>query len=853
MTIVKKTKLLIIETKKGSSILIQGFLSSLEKFEYDVIILSKLNKMIKNFDEFDVIIIDLGRNNKATFNAFKKLIPLAADIPIIIISDLENEELALSAVKEGVQDYLLKAEVTSNSLARAIHYAIEREKVKQSTCELAAIVENAFDAILSVTKQGIILSWNNAAEKIYHYSAEEIIGQSFQLLFPEDHHIEFKKIIQQIESGAKITHYETILKSKKGNLLNVTLTISPLEVKFNKVISAAIIIHNITKAKLHEKQLAIQYRITSALAEAPNLDYAAHNILKTICEIFDWQVGELWVRDPQKEALYSVSFWYAKETYRELGKISHGKQCSIGENLPGLIWQLNKPHWTIDLETHEVKNEVKPFIAKGLRSFFGLPITYNREVIGVIIFFSKFLSVPNINLLSIFTNIGSHVGMFIKRKRAENELLYLAKHDVLTGLRNRASLENDLNRAILNSKVQQTMLGLCYLDLDNFKKINDSMGHDYGDMLLQEVANRIRHNVRSLDFIFRFGGDEFIIILPEIKKREDIAFVAQNLLNVLAKPFNLRKKKFYITASIGIAIYPDDGEGYNTLIKNADMAMYYAKIHGRSRYQFYLPAIEAFTQHKLTLESNLHKALEKQEFILYYQPQVEVKTGQISGLEALIRWNSGPNKVLYPKQFISLAEESSLMIPIGEWVLRTACYQIKAWQNEGLGRDINIAVNISVQQLNFRFIERLSAILESTQIEPSHLEIEITETALVGLKDSHIVILKKLKEIGVKLSIDDFGIGYSSFIHIKDFMVDVIKIDQYFIAQLTTDKNCQTIVKAIIAMANSLNVKAIAEGVETKEQLKLLKKFGCNYYQGYLFSKPMPFDEVYEMLNKECK
>ncbi|MGQ3889838.1 EAL domain-containing protein [Legionella sp. CNM-1927-20] len=850
----EKIKILIIEDKKGSSSLIQEFLSSIKKFKFDVITFPMLNKIIKKMNEFAVILVDLGKNKQTTLTAFKKLTLLAADIPIIVISDVENAELALgTVVKEGVQDYLLKTEVTPNSLTRAIYYAIEREKAKQSTCELAAIVENAFDAIISVNMRGIILSWNNAAEQLYQYSAEEIIGQSFKLLFPKERHSEFKKIIQQIEAGAKITHYETIFESKKGNLLNVTLTISPLKTKSNKVISAAIIIDNITKAKLHEQQLAIQYRVTSALAEAPNLDYAAHNILKTICELFDWQAGELWALDQQKEALYSVSFWRAKEVYQELEKISYGKRCTIGENLPGLIWQLNKPYWIIDLKNHAVAKDVKPFIEKGLRSFFGLPITYNREVIGVIIFFSKSLSVPNTNLFSIFTNIGSHIGMFIKRKRAENELLYLAKHDVLTGLRNRASLENDLNRAILNAKVQQTMLGLCYLDLDNFKKINDTMGHDYGDRVLQEVANRIRHNIRSLDFISRFGGDEFIIILPEIKRKNDIAVIAQNLLNVLAKPFILRKKKFYVTASIGISIYPTDGKNCSTLVRNADMAMYYAKIHGRNRYQFYLPAIEAFTQQKLTLESNLHQALEKQEFILYYQPQIEVKTGKISGLEALIRWNSGPNKMIYPKQFISLAEESSLMIPIGEWVLRTACYQIKSWQNEGLCRDINIAVNISVQQLNFRFIERLKAILESTHIEPTHLEIEITETALMGLKDSNIATIKKLKELGVKLSIDDFGIGYSSFIHLKDFMIDVIKIDQFFISQLTADKNCQAIVKAIIAMAKSLNVKAIAEGVETKEQLTLLKKFGCSYYQGYLFSKPMPFDKVYEMLNKKCR
>ncbi|STX52315.1 inner membrane protein PLUS sensory box protein LssE [Legionella busanensis] len=853
MTIIKKIKLLIIEDKKGNSTLIQGFLSSIKKFEFRVITLSKLKQIIKNLDEFDIIIMDLGVNKKTIIAASKKLTPLVADIPIIIISDLENEQLALSAFKEGIQDYLLKTEVTPNSLARAIHYAIEREKVKQSTCELAAIVENTFDAILSVTTQGIILNWNSAAEQIYHYSAEEIIGQSFQLLFPEERYSEFKKIVQQIEAGAKIINYETILKSKKGNLLNVTLTISPLEAKFNKVTSAAIIIHNITKAKLHEQQLAIQYRVTSALSEAPNLDYAAHNILKTICEIFDWQVGELWALDQQKDELYSVSFWYANENYHELSKINHGKKCTIGKRLPGLIWQLKKPHWIINLKNHAIAEEAKPFIKKGLRSFFGLPIIYNREVIGVIVFFSKFLDIPNINLISVFTNIGSHIGMFIKRKRAESELLYLAEHDVLTGFRNRASLENDLNRAILNTKVQQNMLGVCYIDLDNFKKINDMMGHDYGDLLLKEVANRIRHNVRSLDIISRVGGDEFVIILPEVKQKNDIGLIAQNLLNVLEKPFNLRKKKFHVTASIGIAICPTDGENFTTLIKNADMAMYYAKIHGRNRYQFYAHAIEAFTQQKLTLESNLHKALKKQEFILYYQPQVEVKTGRISGLEALIRWNNGSNQLIYPKQFISLAEESSLMIPIGEWVLHTACYQIKSWKNEGLCKDINIAVNISVQQLDFQFIERLKTILKSTHIKPTYLEIEITETALMGLKDSNIATIKKLKELGVKLSIDDFGIGYSSFVHLKDLMIDVIKIDQFFISQLANDENCQAIVKAIIAMANSLNVKVIAEGVETKEQLKILKKFGCNYYQGYLFSKPLPFDEVYGLLHKQCK
>ncbi|STX29667.1 inner membrane protein PLUS sensory box protein LssE [Legionella beliardensis] len=846
----KKKHLLIIEASPDASQLTQQVISAIEKFVFEVITLGEFNTVIARLDEFDLILVDLELTDHEILSAFKQLTIIASHIPIIVISDLENEKTAMNVLKEGVQDYVFKSEITSSSLSRAIHYAIERKKSKQADTQLAAIVENAFDAIVSITADGTITSWNNAAEQIYQYSAGEIIGKPLSILFSRQQQSEYRKIINRIAAGGKISHYETVLKGKNGQYFDVALTISPIKTRSNKVISAAIIIHDITKTKLNEQQLAIQYRVTLALAEAPNLDYAAHSVLKTICEIFEWQVGELWAVDQQKKALCLVSVWYAKDDYRELEKVSHGKQCKLGDDLPGLIWQMARPHWIVDLRNDLKANQVIPFIEKGLQSFFGLPITYNNEVIGVIIFYSKFLSVPSINLISVFTTIGSHMGIFIKRKRVENELLYLAQHDVLTGLGNRASLENNLNHAILNAKVQQNVMALLYLDLDNFKKVNDTMGHDCGDKLLQEVAVRIRNNVRSLDFISRFGGDEFIVILPNIKNTKNIATVAQNLLDVMVQPFVLNQKKFYISVSIGITIYPDDGADAETLIKNADMAMYYAKLHGRNHYQFYLPAISAFTQQKLILESNLHHALEKQEFILYYQPQVAIKTGKISGLEALIRWNSGNNKIIYPKQFISLAEESSLMIPIGEWVLRTACQQIKSWQEDGLFSDLNIAVNVSVQQLNFRFIERLKAILDLTHINPRHLEIEFTESTLMTLNDKNLSIIKQMKELGMKLSIDDFGTGYSSFSYLKDFMIDIIKIDQSFISQLAVDKNCQAIVKAIIAMAKSLNVKAIAEGVETEEQLSILKKFGCHYYQGYLFSKPISVKQVYTLLRK---
>ncbi|WP_419419186.1 EAL domain-containing protein [Legionella sp. D16C41] len=849
---INKVKVLVIESKRGDSTLTQYLLSSIENFDFQVITYNKFNNIIDKIDKFTVILVNLTPNTPRKLANFKQIKAAICDIPILLISDAIDHDLALKLIKEGVQDLLFKSELTSHLLSRAIYYAIEREKVKQSASRLNAIVEQASDAILSVSVQGIILSWNKAAEKIYFYRAQEMIGQSITVLFPKDRQEEGEKLIQQIAVDADINQYETVLKGKHNRLLDVALTISPLNVKANKVLSASIIIRDITKTKLYEQQLAIQYKITLALAKASNLHGSSHSLLKTICEIFDWQLGELWVLDQCKARLYSLSFWSSKEYYQELEKVNHNQHYNKGEGLPGLIWQLKKPYWILDLKTNSLAKDLAPFVKKGLQSFFGFPITYNQEVIGAVIFFSKFLKVPNVNLTAIFSKIGDHIGVFIKRKRAQNELLYLARHDVLTGLGNRVSLENNLNQAILNAQTEQTILSLFYLDLDNFKRINDTLGHDYGDLLLKEVAARIRNNVRNLDFIARVGGDEFIIILPNINNKKDLTVIAQNLLTVLAKPFSLNNKKTYITVSIGIAIYPKNSNNAKKLIKNADTAMYYAKIHGRNRYQFYVSTISAFKQQKLTLESNLHRAIEKQEFILYYQPQVAVKTGKLSGLEALIRWHHNHNKIVYPKEFLSLAEESSLMIPIGEWVLHTACYQIKSWQEDGLYKALNVAVNVSMQQLNFHFIERLKAILTSTKLNPAYLEIEITENTLMSVYEDNLSILKKLKELGVKLSIDDFGTGSLSLSSLKDLMVDIIKIDQIFINQLTSDKNCQAIVKAIIAMSKSLNVKAIAKGVETKEQLNLLKKFGCNYYQGYLFSKPVSVEKIYTMLQEDC-
>jgi diguanylate cyclase (GGDEF)-like protein len=434
-----------------------------------------------------------------------------------------------------------------------------------------------------------------------------------------------------------------------------------------------------------------------------------------------------------------------------------------------------------------------------------------------------------------------------QQERSEQSLAYLATHHPATGLPNRTLLLDRLRQALAYSRRYQLTVAVLQIDLDNFKVVNDSLGHSAGDRLLKAAARRLGKRNRAGDTLAQLGGDDFVLLLPYLAEAQRAAIVAQKLLAVMKRPFSVAGKKLFITASIGITVAPLDGVDAETLLRNADIALYQAKEQGRNTYQFFAQDMNIRTMARLTLETDLRRALEREEFLLHYQPRIDVPTGRITGMEALVRWQHPERGLVPPLEFIPLAEETGLILPLGEWVLRTACAQNRAWQQGGLPA-LRVSVNLSALQLRQPdLIERIEQILVETGLDPRHLELEITESILMKNVESTLLILARLREAGIALAMDDFGTGYSSLSYLKRFPLDLIKIDYSFVRDLTRDASDAALVRTIIAMASNLNLHSVAEGVETAEQLAFLRRHGCDTVQGFYFSPPVPAEEFVKL------
>ena len=428
------------------------------------------------------------------------------------------------------------------------------------------------------------------------------------------------------------------------------------------------------------------------------------------------------------------------------------------------------------------------------------------------------------------------------------KMAYQATHDALTDLPNRLLLIDRLEQALSRAHWRRRTVAVLFIDLDRFKLINDSLGHGVGDELLRRVAKRLVGCVREGDTVCRLGGDEFVIALTDMARQEDVERVTRNLIEHLNEPFNLEGQDLFLSSSIGVALFPDHGRDAVTLMKHADAAMYGAKASGRGVYLFYRQEMMQTTPRRLELESDLRRAIDREELRLHYQPQLEVDTGKVIGAEALLRWQHPQRGMVPPMEFIPLAEESNLILTLSEWVLRQACTQLKAWHNAGLPR-IRIAVNISSRQLQGNaLVESVRRLLDETGLGPGYLELELTESSLAQDADSVIATFDQLTRIGVRISIDDFGTGYSSLSYLKRFPINVLKVDRCFVKDIPEDEDDMAICGAVIAMAHHLKLSVVAEGVETEAQMAFMREHGCDSIQGYYVSKPLPADEFTELL-----
>jgi diguanylate cyclase (GGDEF)-like protein/PAS domain S-box-containing protein len=486
----------------------------------------------------------------------------------------------------------------------------------------------------------------------------------------------------------------------------------------------------------------------------------------------------------------------------------------------------------------------------GYRSCWSTPIlSHQREVLGVFAMYSKSVREPTeqeTRLIEFTTRIA---GIAIARKRAEDQIYFMANHDALTGLPNRALLEDRLAQAVLYAKRYNSWVTVVFIDLDNFKPVNDTLGHNAGDVLLKTVAKRLSDCLRAHDTVVRLGGDEFVVVLFD--QPADIGFVSQTvqrLREAITQPVELDGHRLTVTASIGVANCPRDGETAAMLLANADAAMYHAKELGRGGFQFYSPDLNLSAHKNLVLQQEVRDAVARSEFILLYQPEINLTSGEMFAVEALIRWNHPTRGIISPIEFIPLAEETGLIVSIGDWVLHEACRQNKTWQDAGLPRKV-VSVNVSARQFTEKnLVARVTHALEETGLEGKYLQLEVTESLIMRDVEAAVATMKELQQLGVQIAIDDFGTGYSSLSVLKTFPAVQLKIDRSFIKDIVRDTNDQAVATTVIELARKLNLRVIAEGVETEAQMAFLRDHDCEEMQGYYFCKPITALEVEKLL-----
>jgi diguanylate cyclase (GGDEF)-like protein/PAS domain S-box-containing protein len=604
---------------------------------------------------------------------------------------------------------------------------------------------------------------------------------------------------------------------------------------------------DITERKRAEATLQTEHQITRILAAGGEDESVLPALLKVLCTRLNMACAVQWLADGQ-HALRCERVWCSDKVDRS--ERVHMLLQASGSQLARAALQKR------ELVPAALQTERRPLHVGGvggepvaLYSAVAFPIVAANTVLGVIELFSEAPTRVDASVADLLASIGAQLGQHHQRTLAEDALKFVAAHDALTGLPNRLEFQDQLEGALRRARRERSPLAVVFIDLDRFKLLNDSIGHGAGDRFLQECARRIKDALRQSDTAARIGGDEFVVMLEGMDKPQDITAVVQKLLDQLKEPFLAEGREFAASASIGISMYPADGIDSATLIKHADMAMVRAKQQVRGSYRFFATSMNEEMERRFTLEADLRRALARDEFVVYYQPRVDARSGRITGAEALLRWRHPERGIVAPGEFIPLAEETGLIVPIGEWVLKAACARARQWKEEGF--DLRVSVNLSARQFAEKtLVEDVARALRASGLAPEALELEITETVVMQTPAQAAQTLEELKGLRVGLSLDDFGIGYSSLSYLKMFPFDALKIDRAFVAGIPADREDVAIAEAVIYLAHALNMRAIAEGVETEEQAQWLSRFGCEELQGDLLAEAMPIEALTPLLQE---
>lgn len=703
---------------------------------------------------------------------------------------------------------LIQKTIKSRDHAVQVHKELVQVKndTEKISYELSAYI-NAISriALISVTDhKGRIIQVNEKICDVSGFSSDELIGQDHRLLNSNVHPKRFFADMWTTVAKGEIWHREICNRSKSGTLYWIDSAIIPLANTNGKIdcyLSVAVDIsarkQKNSNSEERAKENHCMHMIRSYLRHDCDSRKVCQNIVETLPTGLQFPDGASIVIELGNNKILSPNYSDDLSNSLQATIMSNGARCGM----------------------------IQAFYPSELS--FILPHEQN-----------------------LIDNIAHELGRWYEAKQTEQRIQQMATHDALTGLPNRQLLQDRIAQALIQTSRKHNKLAVLFIDLDHFKTINDSLGHEIGDLLLKEVTERLLDCVRNEDTVARQGGDEFFIVLNSIKETLDAGKVAQKILVSLTRPYNVNKNELHIEGSIGIAVYPDHGSTAEALLKNSDAAMYFAKETGRNNFQFFTSELNEAAHEKHTLALDLRHALERNQLILHYQPIMDMPDSEIASMEALLRWNHPKQGMISPEKFIGLAEETGLIIPIGEWILETVCVQIKCWLNQGYIVP-KVAINLSGRQFRDKeLVKNIARILDHNGVEAKYISLEITESMLINDIEKTVETLIQINEMGIHISIDDFGTGYSSLNYLKSFPIQTLKIDRSFVRDIVTDKNDLAIVTAIIAMAHSLEMSVVAEGIETNEQLQLLIKKECNHYQGYYFSRPVEAEEIENLFKK---
>jgi diguanylate cyclase (GGDEF)-like protein/PAS domain S-box-containing protein len=706
--------------------------------------------------------------------------------------------------------------------------------MRVSEARFRSLVQRSYDVIAVCDTAGTVRYVTPSVEQILGLTPEEVIGRNgYWFAHPDDREGLAGSLARLLTGESSQRAVEFRAQHKDGSLRYVELVPSNL-VDDPAVAGIVLNIRDVTERKRAEEELRLLQTIVLAINEAPDLGAALEVTVQQVCEVTGWACGAAWTPLADGSALELRRWWSRDNPHLRAFCEERGhRERAPGVGLPGRVWASGEP----SLETHVPADDTAARRA-GLEVGVAVPVLADREVVAVLEMFNVTEGGDDRRVLTLVAAVASQLGAVIERKRAHERLAHQALHDPLTELPNRALFLDRLALAQARLRRRPASMAVLFADVDRFKVVNDSLGHDAGDRLLVSVARRLRDVLRPGDTLARFGGDEFAVLCEDVPAG-DVAGIVERMMTALAEPFAVGRREVFVSLSVGIAFARDPDQRPESLLRDADAAMYLAKDRGRARYEVFDEAMRDQSTERLLLENALRRAPERGELRALYQPIVRLADGAMIAAEALVRWVHPERGFLEASQFVPMAEETGIIVPIGGWVLAEACRQAASWL--GNGQAPAVSVNLSARQLNRAdLVDTVDAALSSSGLLPDRLWLEITESVLMEDADAAVAELERLRALGVHLSVDDFGTGYSSLAYLRRFPVDALKVDRSFVAGLGEDPEDSAIVEAVVSMAHSLGLSVVAEGVETEEQLARLRDLGCESAQGFYFAAPVP-------------